>query len=176
MAEIDGYKEPLTELAKELKPQTVLEIGVGYEGYSTNAWLESGAKVVAIDRQDWNHAAKYAKERYGKQFTFLQGDSKELLPQAQLQYDLIYIDGDHSYEGCKADIINSIPLVKPGGYLVADDYGVTFGAVDIDTSGRILDGNYGVKQAVDELISWPEYLPKRRLANGGKVFRKPWSV
>jgi len=35
--------------------------------------------------------------------------------------DLIFIDGDHSYEGCHADIINWIPLVKPGGCVILHD-------------------------------------------------------
>lgn len=37
------------------------------------------------------------------------------------RYDLMYIDGDHSYEGAKGDIENYSHLVKPGGYLVMDD-------------------------------------------------------
>ncbi len=35
--------------------------------------------------------------------------------------ELVYIDGDHSFEVASADIANYAPLVVPGGYLVMDD-------------------------------------------------------
>jgi hypothetical protein len=37
------------------------------------------------------------------------------------KYDVIYIDGDHSYEGCLNDIRSYAPLVKQEGFLVLDD-------------------------------------------------------
>jgi hypothetical protein len=40
---------------------------------------------------------------------------------APYKYDVIYIDGDHSYDGCLNDIRAYAPLVKPGGFLVLDD-------------------------------------------------------
>ena len=36
-------------------------------------------------------------------------------------FNLIYIDGDHSYEAVASDIAWYAPLVVPGGYLVMDD-------------------------------------------------------
>jgi predicted O-methyltransferase YrrM len=35
--------------------------------------------------------------------------------------DLLYIDGDHSYEGALSDIINYSERINKGGYLVMDD-------------------------------------------------------
>lgn len=37
-------------------------------------------------------------------------------------FDLIFIDGDHSYEACKADILNYSPLLKIGGEMAGHDY------------------------------------------------------
>jgi hypothetical protein len=37
--------------------------------------------------------------------------------------DLIFIDGDHSYEGCHGDIVNWLPLVKAGGCVILHDFG-----------------------------------------------------
>jgi hypothetical protein len=36
--------------------------------------------------------------------------------------DLLFIDGDHSIEGCKFDYQNYAPMISPGGYLVFHDY------------------------------------------------------
>lgn len=40
-----------------------------------------------------------------------------------LKLDWIYIDGDHSYEGCLADLESSLPMIKKGGMILGDDYG-----------------------------------------------------
>ena len=36
-------------------------------------------------------------------------------------YDILIIDGDHSYAGVKADFVNYAPFVKRGGYILIDD-------------------------------------------------------
>jgi predicted O-methyltransferase YrrM len=36
--------------------------------------------------------------------------------------DFVFIDGDHSYEGCKIDIESWVDKVKPGGWLMGHDY------------------------------------------------------
>ena len=53
--------------------------------------------------------------------------------------DWVYIDGDHSYEGVKADLNAYFATVKPGGILAGDDYG---------HQGSWFED--GVKRAVDE--------------------------
>lgn len=36
--------------------------------------------------------------------------------------DFVFIDADHSYQGCLADIRNYLPKVRPGGVLMGHDY------------------------------------------------------
>lgn len=36
-------------------------------------------------------------------------------------YDVLYVDGSHTYEDCMYDLISYSPMVKSGGYLVIDD-------------------------------------------------------
>jgi len=36
--------------------------------------------------------------------------------------DWIYIDGDHSFEGCYSDLEYALKVVKPGGLIIGDDY------------------------------------------------------
>jgi predicted O-methyltransferase YrrM len=62
---------------------------------------------------------------------------KECLPNLA---DMIFIDGDHSYKGTKADINNYLPLLAPGGLFCGHDY----------------PNEIGVKQAVDEFLGKPQ--------------------
>jgi predicted O-methyltransferase YrrM len=50
------------------------------------------------------------------------GWSRDELPKLPAgMYDLVYIDGDHAYEGVKSDIANAAGLVRSGGILCGDD-------------------------------------------------------
>jgi hypothetical protein len=48
-------------------------------------------------------------------------DAAREIPDASL--DFVFVDADHSYEGCKADIVNWAPKVRPGGIVSGHDYG-----------------------------------------------------
>lgn len=77
--------------------------------------------------------------------TQLLGDSKELgksWDRGQI-IDLLFIDGDHSYAGCKGDQDAWLPWLKPGGIAVWHDY-------DNEPWGDVV-------KAVDEL-PWPVVL------------------
>lgn len=52
---------------------------------------------------------------------YLDGDSKETLRTVDRTFDLILVDGDHSYSGGMADLLNSWALLKPGGTIVFHD-------------------------------------------------------
>lgn len=72
------------------------------------------------------------------------------------QFDLLFLDGDHSYEAVKKDCELYLPLLRSGGYVGFHDYNnPAFG---------------GVKQAADEYCSsWGEGAKYWDLT----VFRKP---
>ena len=60
---------------------------------------------------------------YGDRYKFIQMDSAEaanLFEDESLDY--VYIDGDHSYEGAKKDLIAWYPKVKKGGFFGGHDY------------------------------------------------------
>lgn len=67
------------------------------------------------------------------------GDAAASLSSESL--DWAYLDGDHRYEGIKEDLEQFSRLVRPGGYLVGDDYGIR-GWWD-----------HGVTRAVDEFAA-----------------------
>jgi cephalosporin hydroxylase len=50
-------------------------------------------------------------------------DPDALAAAAERRYDMLVIDGDHSYSGVAADFRLYGPLVKVGGYILFDDYG-----------------------------------------------------
>ena len=54
--------------------------------------------------------------------------------------DFVYIDGDHSYQGIKADWEAWYPKVRPGGIIAGHDYGA-------------YNDCQGVKKYIDELIA-----------------------
>lgn len=57
------------------------------------------------------------------------------------ELDFVYVDGDHTYEGVRADLEAYAPKVRPGGLLAGDDYGVVGWWDD------------GVTRAVDEFVA-----------------------
>jgi predicted O-methyltransferase YrrM len=55
------------------------------------------------------------------------GFSDDILPSlAPESFDIIYIDGDHSYAQVRQDLANAAPLVRDGGLLCGDDLEVLF--------------------------------------------------
>lgn len=63
-------------------------------------------------------------------------------------FDWIYIDADHSYAACRRDALAAAGKIKPGGYLVFNDF------AHIDP----WLGRYGVQKAVTEFARqerWP---------------------
>jgi hypothetical protein len=62
---------------------------------------------------------------------------------ADPKFALVFIDGEHTYDACKADIAAWRPLVRHGGILCGHDYGKMFPgvprAVD-EAGGRVIPG------------------------------------
>jgi predicted O-methyltransferase YrrM len=107
----------------------VLEIGTGAGGSSllmalamqdanipgeihTIGWDPDEANMANTRKRinNWPNLAKRIKMYEGKS-----ADLAGKFPNGQ--FDFIYIDGDHSYEGVKADIKNYLPKLKPGGVI-----------------------------------------------------------
>ena len=63
-----------------------------------------------------------------QRFHLLEKSNEAYLDFEDNSIDAIYIDGNHTYDGVKEDIIYWSPKVKPGGLIVGDDY-LTFSEV-----------------------------------------------
>ena len=99
--------------------------------------------LIDLDLARHQVANRFAAERESGLVSLHEGDSADFLatlPDAA--FDMIYIDGDHTYRGVKRDIECARTKVKPGGYLVFNDY----------TFWSACEGMpYGVMHAVNEL-------------------------
>lgn len=122
----------LTELVRELRPEAVCEIGAAGGG---TAFLfahaaADDATVVSVDLS-FERARRRAVglfARKGQRLVCVQGDSHEESTLASVRaslrgrpLDLLYLDGDHSFEGVAADFKLYTPLVRPGGLVVLHD-------------------------------------------------------
>lgn len=71
-------------------------------------------------------------------------EAARVIPDESL--DFVFIDGDHSYEGCLADMRAYWPLVKPGGLFCGHDCIDPVPSSDLDERGR------GVHKACKEFF------------------------
>jgi tetratricopeptide (TPR) repeat protein/predicted O-methyltransferase YrrM len=190
-----GLGLSLFSLAVSIRAATIIEIG-RFKGFSTLAlagalkfidlgWQEPGQHKHRPDI-DYN---QFEEKKARRLFSIDPHPTKEAVKRIQnanlnpyvefidkysgqvvfkTQADLIFIDGDHSYEGCKKDVDRFIPdILRPGGYFILHDY---FGWYD--EKGQ---NNSPIKQVADELIMRGQY--QHILMDTGyqsfMVFRKP---
>lgn len=64
-------------------------------------------------------------------------------------FDFVYIDADHTFEGCYQDIIDWYPKVKKEGILCGHDY-KAMRHIQSKKTGKILKLKYGVIEAVNK--------------------------
>jgi SAM-dependent methyltransferase len=79
-----------------------------------------------------------------------EGDSSTILrsfPPAS--FDWIYIDGDHSYDGARQDLEAAHLVLKPGGYIMCNDY-TNWCSLAVQP--------YGVSRAVNQFVIHEKYL------------------
>lgn len=138
-----NWNELLLPWAKNRGPLRVLEVG-SYDGQSA-CWLlqslladprsrltcvdmwqqRSGDRVFEEDMEQVFQRFQRNCRATGRwdQVRVLRGDSRSMLQSlAGEQFDLIYIDGDHSEEGVRRDSLLCLPLLAAGGLVLWDDY------------------------------------------------------
>jgi len=122
------------------RPVTYLEIG-SYTGNSASLMLKHPYKtsIVAVDpcvlepshylgsssQEDTIRAALSRIPSWDcdvkSPWDLRVGYSPEALP-SKLSFDIIFIDGDHSTQGVWTDYNGTVDLLRPGGFMVFDDY------------------------------------------------------
>ena len=131
--------QSLLGLVLRRTPLTVVEIGT-YLGGTLACWpavSDPGARLVSIDMiQEPENLERRSSnvERIRRQLTprqrliEIEGDSHSAQTLTRLKavldddpVDLLWIDGDHSYEGITADMEMYAPLVRRGGLIALHD-------------------------------------------------------
>jgi hypothetical protein len=157
-----------------------VEIGVAEGYFSTDilAWPIRFPRVYMVDRwesvttqkgdasnpQRWHDKnladAQARVAQYGERAVFLRGGSVAMadqVPDGSLA--LVYIDGDHSYEGCLRDIVAWFPKLGPGAVMAFHDYE---------------NPVYGVKRAVTYFVESHQLpirlLPEDKMEDAGAYF------
>jgi predicted O-methyltransferase YrrM len=115
----------MSSIIKMSKYMTVLEIGV-FEGETTQHLIKAlpkGGQYVGIDINDYRtDATKLYMAEGGKSIDFILGNSlSELEKLPKNHFDLIFVDGDHSFGHVLEEFKLVEKLVARGGVIVYHD-------------------------------------------------------
>lgn len=140
--EVFGYYQSQLEIetlaALAVGKESCMEVG-SYIGKSAIAMAIGAKKVLCIDTfeasadvfddngnllQTGNCLQAFLDNtKEYDNISYLKGRSEELIPALEdASFDLIFLDGDHSYEGVWRDIVCCWPKLKIGGILTFHDY------------------------------------------------------
>lgn len=117
--------------------------GHGAHVWGIDAWeLEANTYDAPFKTPESRNQAHYNVKAtgYADRVTLIQGFSDKLAPQWDgLPIGLLFVDGDHTYDGARSDILAWAPHLAPGAVIAVDDYGHPDWP--------------GVAEAVDDLVS-----------------------
>jgi predicted O-methyltransferase YrrM len=109
---------------------TALPDGVELWSYDLHVALRPDMPGDRLDRELADALARYGLDR---KVHLLVADSRTVDP-PPAPLELLFVDGDHSYEGARADFARWGELVRPGGHLLFHD------AVDTGRYGNVYPG------------------------------------
>jgi predicted O-methyltransferase YrrM len=152
--------EGLLDLIKELPSKSsMIEIGT-FTGESTVIFGDHFEKVIGVDPMlpDYDPIDATSKFNFNEVLDMFKDRTKEYNNISLVQktsddavndfkdgsFDFVYIDGIHTYDGVKSDIINYLPKVKKGGVIGGHDY------------TNQLEHLVGVYEAVNEMFGKPD--------------------
>lgn len=140
------------------KKARMLEIGTMGGDYAEELIKNSDpASIDLVDTfcaSDWHGMnrftpkthLRYINDKFSKynMVTAHKGNSLDILPNLNKEFDYIYIDADHDYKHAKADLLNSVNLLSSNGIIGLNDY------ISYDHVNHI---EYGVIEAVCEFLN-----------------------
>jgi hypothetical protein len=140
IVEIGSYMGESTEVfAKNFPNAEIWAIDPWEGGYDENDSC-SEANYTEVEQQFDLRTAKYKNIKKHKGFSTT----------TEIKYDVLYLDGNHSFEGVKADILHWTPLRNEKAIISGHDY-----CVDEEFL-KIHKHIEGVKRAVDTFLLPPQ--------------------
>ncbi len=127
------------EIIKITKPKKLVLIDI---------WQVNQTFSDPITQKEYNLKYNSVKEKFklNPKVKIIKGRTDSINTFPDNYFDWVYIDADHRYKAVKNDLENCYPKVKPGGYIIGDDY--------LDASYK--DMIWGVIEAVDEFVKTHE--------------------
>lgn len=139
-----------------IRPSRVLEIGALEGGwlYAVSDACAPGATLVSVDCDSREHLVRARKQTQaelahaGYAVHFITGDSGTPDVQSAVRslvpvVDVLHIDGDHEYPGCRRDYDTYSPLVRPGGMIVFHDVQGEAGVAQVFREAKAQYENHG---------------------------------
>ena len=131
-------------LAKELKVESIaVEIGsyIGASSLMISKGLKQNSKLYCVDtwqndamtEGNWDSYVEFQKnvKPVKDKIIAVRGTSINASSKFDKKIDFLFIDGDHSYEGVKADVDAWFPKLKSGGIIVMHDIGWAEGVIRV---------------------------------------------
>jgi predicted O-methyltransferase YrrM len=154
--EMCGLWDWMSEYIELGKLQSYLEIGsnCGVSLWMMAPFCNRKAYITAVDLMNGQSGQPELLQKVAAMVDakIIKGDSREVHTQIDGQFDMILIDGDHTYEGVKADWDNYFPKLKSGGIIcLHDTFAKSFGVKQLweeRRGGLLFSDNFGVKQGV----------------------------
>jgi predicted O-methyltransferase YrrM len=122
-------------ISKMISPSNILEIGT-FTGYSAICMAKGLTSAGILHTIDIDDELQYIAEDFirrssvGKQIKLYTGDALKIIPQMDMLFDLVFIDGDKREYIAYYNLV--IEKVRKGGYIIADN---------VLWSGKVLDDN-----------------------------------
>lgn len=123
----------LYKIIKQYKPKNLLEIGfaVGISTLFMLCALENNTELITVDpyqKIQWDKFGLINVDNILKEqnlpktiHKFIEDYSNNFFKNTNKSFDLVFIDGDHSYEGTMIDLIGANKVLKKNGLMIIDD-------------------------------------------------------
>ena len=123
----------LYKIIKKYKPKKLVEIGfaVGISTLFMLCALENNAELISVDpyqKIQWDKFGLINVDNILKEqnlpktiHKFIEDYSNNFFTNTNKSFDLVFIDGDHSYEGTMIDLIGANKVLKKNGLMIIDD-------------------------------------------------------
>ena len=107
-----------------LRDRNIYYTGIDQWKYDTTMEHEKNKIKNWNTQEKWDDIYKSVLKKLSKfedRASIIRGSSRDVVPTLVHKYDVIYVDGDHSYEGAKKDLELSLEVLAEDGKIIVDD-------------------------------------------------------